>query len=408
VGRHMVHTSSVAAGAGAPSLPCTRDPTLRPRLPLHATRGRQAGWLAIAVVALAACTFAGSALAPDGSGRARPFSVSQLAPKSAPSPLAGRLSKVYGTNIPASRYGTEVADLEDEGTNLAGEQVSELSPLPVRDFAAPEREYRSYAQHWITVALAGAAALGRALAAGRRTASELAWESTWSGYLRLGAVYGLFQTQNQAIDGTPGVLPGGASDPHFVGLHRIEMGLWGGASLDSLSGYARLLESDLGRLHGVVAHVRFTPLEYATRSHEIIEDAQRDLLSGMDVPWSGEGVLGTAAGLAATEEVFHTLEPLVSGRENTEGEVRTELLLLKDLLNSIRRRHRGVYPTLSQLGGYEHEQLNGYVAGALSALEQMPGVLETELRRPVPKLPAPSRTEKAAEAAAERAAEAAS
>jgi iron uptake system EfeUOB component EfeO/EfeM len=357
---------------------------------------------------LAACTFAGSALAPNGPGKARPFSVLQLAPRSAPSPLAGRLSKVYGTNIPASRYGAEVADLEDAGTNLAGEQVSELSPLPASDFAAPEREYRVYAQHWITVALADARALGRALAAGRRAAAELEWESTWSDYLHLGAVYGLFSEQNQAIDGTPGVLPGGTSGPHFVGLHRIEMGLWTGASPSSLTGYDRLLETDLGRLHGVVAHVQFTPLEYATRSHEIIEDAQRDLLSGMDVPWSGQGVLGTAAGVAATEEVFHTLEPLISGRENTEGEVRTELLMLKGLLGSISRRHHGVYPSLAGLGTYEHEQLNGYVAGALSALEQMPGVLETEARRPVPKLPSPSRAEKAAEAAAERVAEGAS
>ncbi len=151
--------------------------------------------------------------------------------------------------------------------------------------------------------------------------------------------------------------------------------------------------------------LQLTPLEYATRSHEIIEDAQRDLLSGMDVPWSGQGVLGTAAGVAATEEVFHTLEPLISGRENTEGEVRYELLMLNGLLTSISRRHHGVYPSLTELGSYEHEQLNGYVAGALSALEQMPGVLETEVRRPVPKLPQPSAAEKAQERAAERMAE---
>ncbi len=165
------------------------------------------------------------------------------------------------------------------------------------------------------------------------------------------------------------------------------------------------LEDDLERLRGVVAHVQITPLEYATRSHEIIEDAQRDLLSGMDVPWSGQGVLGTAAGLAATEEVFHTLEPLLSGRENTEGEVRTELLMLSGVLASIRRHHHGGYPSLAELGSYEHEQLNGYVAGALSALEEMPGTLETEARPPVPKLPEPSRAERAAERAAERVAE---
>jgi iron uptake system EfeUOB component EfeO/EfeM len=362
-------------------------------------------WVLTVIAVLAACAFAGSALAPEDSSKAGPFAVHALASKPAPNPLAGRLSKVYGTNIPASRYGTEVADLEDEGTNLAGEQISELSPLSPSQFTTPENEYRAYAQRWVAKASAEARALQRALMGASRAAAERAWEETWSDYLHLGAVYGLFAEQNLAIDGTPGVLPEGISDPHFVGLHRIEMGLWTGASLASLIGYDKRLEGDLGALHGVVARVSFTPLEYATRSHEIIEDAQRDLLSGMDVPWSGQGVLGTAAGVAATEEVFHTLEPLVSGRENTEGEVRSELLMLSGMLASIGRRHHGVYPSLSQLGQYEHEQLNGYVAGALSALEQMPGVLETEARRPVPKLPAPSRAEKAAEAAAERAAE---
>jgi iron uptake system EfeUOB component EfeO/EfeM len=365
-------------------------------------------WILGAIIVLAACALLGSALAPDGSSKARPFSVSQLAPKSTPNPLAGRLSKVYGTNIPASRYGTEVADLEDAGTNLAGEQVSELSPIAPGAFGAPESEYRAYAQRWIANASSGAASLQRALLAGNRAAAEHAWGVTWSDYLHLGAVYGLFGEQNQAIDGTPGVLPGGAADSRFVGLHRIEMGLWTGQRLASLVGYNELLEADLQHLHGVVAHVRFTPLEYATRSHEIIEDAQRDLLSGMDVPWSGEGVLGAAAGLAATEEVFHTLEPLISGRENTQGEVRSELLMLSGVLAAIERRHHGSYPSLAELGSYEHEQLNGYVAGALSALEQMPGVLETETRPPVPKLPRPSPAERVQERAAERVAEGAS
>ena len=51
------------------------------------------------------------------------------------------------------------------------------------------------------------------------------------------------------------------------------------------------------RLAAVLPHAPLTPLEYATRAHEILEDAMRDLLSGTDVPWSGEGVLATDAGL---------------------------------------------------------------------------------------------------------------
>lgn len=345
----------------------------------------------VVILAVAVGIFVGSALTPDGVGRkAQPFAVVELAPKSKPNPLAGRLTKVYGTSTPASRYGTEVADLEDDGTNLAGEKVSELSPLRPSAFTAPEDEYRLYARRWIAGALASAAALKRALMAGERTTAMVAWESTWSDYLHLGAVYlsGEAATLNRAIDGTAGGLPEGTADRRFTGLHRIEMGLWTGESLSSLIGYDERLKANLERLDGVVAHVQITPLEYATRSHEILEDTQRDLLSGMDVPWSEQGVLGTAAGLAATREVFHTLEPLLSGRENTEGEVRTELLMLAGVLESIRSHHDGRYPSLSELDQDEHEQLNGYVAGALSALEEMPGTLETEIRPPVPRLPA--------------------
>jgi iron uptake system EfeUOB component EfeO/EfeM len=362
--------------------------------------GRRRFWVVVtAVIALAACAFVGSALTPSGPSNARPFAVRELAKKSAPNPLAGRLRKVYGTNTPASRYGAENAALENDGTNLAGEQVSELSPLPPSAFDAPEDQYRAYAERWIAHAIAGATALERALAAGQTTAAKTAWETTWSDYLHLGAVYGLFEALNRAIDGGAGGLARGSSDPRFTGLHRLEMGLWSGAPPRSLVPYATRLAGDLRRLHGAVSQLRVTPLEYALRSHEILEDAQRDFLSGMDVQWSRQGVLGTAAGLAATEEIFHTLQPLLSGRENTEGEVRTELQMLSGVFAAIRRHHGGRYPSLAEMGQYEHEQLNGYVAGALAALEEMPGTLETEVHPPVPKLPQPSPAEQAAEGA---------
>jgi iron uptake system EfeUOB component EfeO/EfeM len=356
-------------------------------MPREMTRRRNWLWLSLAVAILVACMFLGTALAPSSSGKPQPFSVHALAGHTKPNPLAGRLSKVYGTDIPASRYGTEVADLEDEGTNTAGEQVSELSPIPPSDFNAPEHEYKIYALRWVSRALAGASALSQALQANQLASSQHAWEATWSDYMHLGAVYGLFGELNQKIDGNPGGLPGGTADPDFTGLHRLEMGLWTGQSPRSLVSYDNKLEADLRALRDVIPTMKITPLEYATRSHEILEDAQRDLLSGMDVPWSRQGVLGTAAGLAATEELFHTLEPLLSGRENTEGEVRSELLMLSEQLASIRRKHHGTYPSVGQLGIYEREQLDGYVAGALSALDEMPGTLETEIHHAPPKLP---------------------
>ena len=54
-----------------------------------------------------------------------------------------------------------------------------------------------------------------------------------------------------------------------------------------------------GTLRRTVPEVEITPLDYAIRAHEILEDAQRDMLSGAAAPYSGAGVLrdrGVAGG----------------------------------------------------------------------------------------------------------------
>ena len=158
------------------------------------------------------------------------------------------------------------------------------------------------------------ARLERALQANDRAAAQEAWRGAYARYLRLGAVYlaGEVATLNQAIDGIPGGLEGGAASPEFSGLHRIEYGLWGTDQPSALLPWRATSSTSMSAsCASLLPHVAITPLEYATRAHEILEDAARDLLSGTDVPWSGEGVLGTYAGCEATKEIIQTLRPLL-------------------------------------------------------------------------------------------------
>ena len=87
-----------------------------------------------------------------------------------------------------------------------------------------------------------------------------------------------------------------------------------------------MLQRDDVTLRHVLPRIEIDPLNYATRAHEILEDAQRDFLSGVDVRWSGAGVLGTAAGIAATNELIQTLTRLLEGRDNTYVEVQNWML----------------------------------------------------------------------------------
>ncbi|HEX4307525.1 MAG TPA: EfeM/EfeO family lipoprotein [Solirubrobacterales bacterium] len=336
------------------------------------------------LVVVALGVFLGSALTPTDSDGRPGGGKSSEGPARVDNPLAGRLTKVVGTKVGAARYGEEVAAHEDFGENLAGEKVSDLDPIPARRFKRPVREYKAYAHGWIERTVKDAEALGRVLADGSRADAQRAWETAWGDYMHLGADYGLFGKLEEELDGTAGGPKTSPSNPDFVGFRRLEWGIWTGRPLHSLASYDRRLVADLERLRAAVPGVEIDALDYATRGHEIVEDAQRDLMSGMDVPWSHQGVLATAAAVASAEEVFTTLKPLLSGREDTETEVAYWLKRLHGLFASL--RHDGRYPSTTQMGTEEHERMNGYVAGALSALEMVPSTLETELYEPPPSI----------------------
>lgn len=345
---------------------------------IHGSTGRRL----VLPIGIASLTFlvaflALTALGVGGSGGSR---TAQAARRTAP-------------RLPSAIQAYSEADAKRNGA--AGQDGAppppDLVPLPSAAFNRPIAQYRSYAEGRLRAMLGSLATLASALRANDLPAARTAWEAAYAQYLRLGAVYGAFGTLNDAIDGNPGGLPGGAGDPHFTGLHRLELGLFAGSAPSRrLLGAAARLTADVRLLLRRLPGERITPLEYATRTHEILEDAIRDLLSGVDVPWSHAGVLATAAGVDATEELIATLRPLLDGREDAVEVADSTLLRLDRVLGSLRRAHHGRWPTLAQLGQDEAELLNGAVGAAAEALDQVPGALETKLPPPIPALPSSS------------------
>jgi iron uptake system EfeUOB component EfeO/EfeM len=266
---------------------------------------------------------------------------------------------------------------------------SQLPPLSLHAFETPVKEYLAYAGGQVAQAEREMPALEQALAGGDRTGAEGAWRAAYEDYLRLGGTYltGQLATLNQAIDGNAGGLTGGVDSPDFAGFHRIEYGLWTGAAPQTLLSVAVRLSADLHKLRGILPQVSITPLEYATRTHEILEDAVRDLLSGVDVPWSGEGVVATAAGLEATEELVSTLRSVLKGREGVIPLLEVQLPALSETFRSLAAAHGGQLPTNGQLSQQQSESLDAAVGAALEALAQVPGALETETPPQTPAIP---------------------
>jgi iron uptake system EfeUOB component EfeO/EfeM len=266
---------------------------------------------------------------------------------------------------------------------------TELRPVSASGFAAPVASYRAYSVGQLRLMEGQIERLESALQANDRAGAQDAWRGAYSRYLRLGAVYlaGEVSTLNEQINGNPGGLVGGTASPEFSGLHRIEYGLWGTVQPRSLLPWARKLDTDVGKLRVALPHVSITPLEYATRAHEILEDAARDLLSGTDVPLSGEGVLGTYAGLQATKEIIQTLRSLLGLREGVITAVDAELAAFRSTFASLSSAHGGRLPTNAELTQHQSEQLDSALSGALEALAQVPGTLETEATPQIPSIP---------------------
>jgi high-affinity iron transporter len=337
-------------------------------------------------VGLALLALAAAAVIPGShTGGAYSYGVTRVAARSrVADPLRIRETKVFGSSLSAKSYGTQVAEQEDQGINASGQLTSDLSPIPARAFAAPIAAYRAYAERWASKLAGEVPALATDLRGGRRPAAERTWNAAFADYLHLGAVYGLLPASlDQRLAGLPQTL----GDRRFGGLHRIEMGLWTGEPPRSLVPVATALMGAASALRRVLPTVTISPLDYATRAHEILEDAQRDLMSGTEVPWSGAGVLGTEAGVVATKEVISTLAPILDGRDNTLVEVQSWLSQLQGALRSVQRRD-GSWPALGQLSSTQRERLDGNLAGALGALEQVPGALETAPVPAIPQLPA--------------------
>jgi high-affinity iron transporter len=114
----------------------------------------------------------------------------------------------------------------------------------------------------------------------------------------------MFDCYDDAIDGTPFGLPGGENDPGFIRFYRLEYGLWHGQSTAELTEAASQLAVNVRVLWtswlGIELPTTQAVGDLAPRTHEILEDAMQNQLSGRDDSGSG----ATLATLVANASGF--------------------------------------------------------------------------------------------------------
>ena len=177
---------------------------------------RLALWLA-AIGALAVIAVVAAAVIPGSHATTTRFSQLVVAPHgSGANQLTARQTKIFGSKIAASRYGTQISQREN-GIGPNGQIASDLDPLPPSTFKRPVAGYIHYALG-VSGRLGNAvSALTAQLRAGDRGAAERAWDVAFTDYLHLGAVYGLLPGN---LNDRLAQVPSDLTQTHFTGLHR--------------------------------------------------------------------------------------------------------------------------------------------------------------------------------------------
>ena len=259
----------------------------------------------------------------------------------------------------------------------SGQSPVAVKPVTVAELTPPNKQYEAYAAGQLTALAQQVTRIQGDLGRGDIASAKRDWLPAQEDWERVGASYDSFGDLGLAVDGLPDGLQGGVNDPAFTGLHRLEYGLWNGQS-------AAELEKVTGTLAKNVAIVQKNltsddlagdPTNLPVRAHEILEDALRDHLSGLDDQGADAAYPMTAADLQVTRAVLGYLAPLINARQpgllaTTDAEMNT----LQQALAATQVKGQSL--SLDSAPLTVRQDVNGAIGALLQTLSSVPDLLE--------------------------------
>jgi len=252
-----------------------------------------------------------------------------------------------------------------------------VKPVTVAELAGPNKEYQAYAAGQLADLAKTVTRIQSDLRRNDLAAAKQDWLTAQLDWERVGASYDSFGALGLAVDGLPNGLPGGVSDKNFTGLHRLEYGLWHGQSAATLLPVAATLASNVAIVQRNLASANLAgdPTNLPIRAHEILEDALRDHLSGIDNQGGSAAFPMTYADTQVTSAVLGYLTPLLNARQpGLPAIVDNDLSILQQAL--LATRVNGQWESLDTASLSAREQVDAAIDAALEALDAVPDLLE--------------------------------
>jgi high-affinity iron transporter len=252
-----------------------------------------------------------------------------------------------------------------------------IKPVTVSELAGPNQEYQAYAARQLAALAQAVTRIQADLRRGDIAGAKEDWLTAQLDWERVGASYDSFGNLGLAVDGLPDGLPDGVNDKNFTGLHRLEYGLWHNQSAATLLPVAATLASNVAVVqHNLTsANLAGDPANLPIRTHEILEDALRDHLSGIDDQGSGAAFAETYADVQVTTAVLGYLAPLLNARQPGLPDIADDQL---DILNAalLATRVNGRWESLGTASLAARENVDAAIDAVLETLSAVPDLLE--------------------------------
>lgn len=262
----------------------------------------------------------------------------------------------------------------------AGETPPAVKRVTEDDLRGPNDAYQAYAAGVLTRLSGAVTAIGNDLRGGNIAAAQADWLNAQLEWERVGASYNSFGDAGTAVSGLPDGLPGGVNDPGFTGLHRLEYGLWHGQRPDQLLPVVDRLGGDITNIRKNLGSddLAGDPKKLPLRGHEILEDALRDHISGIDDQGAGAAYPMTLADIDVTRAVLDQLGPLIDPRApQLRATLRTRLDDLQAAL--LATQDHGHWQSPDRTPPAARQAVNARLGAALEELAKVPRLLEVPI-----------------------------
>jgi high-affinity iron transporter len=268
------------------------------------------------------------------------------------------------------------APVEVTGTTTGAAGVA-VKPVTVGDLTPPNDQYEAYAAGVLARLAADVATIQGDLRRDDIAKARADWLTAQMEWERVGASYDSFGDLGLAVDGLPTEYPRGAEDPGFTGLHRLEYGLWNGQNASELLPVASRLGKDVADVRKNLSSddLAGDPTNLPIRAHEVLEDALRDHLSGIDDQGAGAAYPMTYADLQVTHVVLGELSSLIAAREpGLLATLNSQQAVLEQALLATRSGARWLPVGQAPLAA--RQAVDSAIGSLLETLSSVPDLLE--------------------------------